>query len=108
MCTDQTLLTESLLAVSALITSGKERKPLPVRGRADSASVPSGYRASADRLREADKARVKVSLLGQTRGFYLPTRHPRVNPLPPDRRLKLDWVYPSQEMAGMFSTAVLW
>ena len=58
--------------------------------------MPSGYRASAERAREADKARVKVSLLGQTRGFYLPTRQPRVNPLPPDRRLKLDWVYPSQ------------
>ncbi|KAF0305942.1 Echinoderm microtubule-associated protein [Amphibalanus amphitrite] len=67
-----------------------------------------GHAPQQERASEAEKPRIKVSLLGLTRTFYLPSRHPRVNPLPPDRRLKLDWPVTSHGYRGVDTSHNLW
>ncbi|XP_037076914.1 echinoderm microtubule-associated protein-like CG42247 [Pollicipes pollicipes] len=69
------------------------RKAAPARGRADSASDGTGARGGAGARSAAEKARIRVSLLGQTRSLYRPTKEPRRDSMPPDRRLKLEWAY---------------
>ncbi|XP_037085489.1 echinoderm microtubule-associated protein-like CG42247 [Pollicipes pollicipes] len=65
----------------------KEKKPLTTRSRAESVSDVSAPKSASE------KSKVKVSLLGRVRTFYKPSKDMPVQYLPPEKRLKLDWVH---------------
>ena len=99
------MLLMSLINQTKLSIAGKEKKS---DSRRRSESVHRHRSESVTRNGRSAGDQVKVSLLGKVRTFYKASKEPPVQYLPPEKRLKLAWVYPLCDYRGEARWDVRW